>query len=130
MELAEGQLTIVPEGRSRFVTITIGNKENKKSIRVHYKELWSAVWVLGDKEFKDQLIPVQKTQCMLFSRQHKVRATRDIKQGDEINFWCEVSVEKTVVEAIAEKNGAKVIEKSVEVLSTPQISAPPEEAVH
>ncbi len=97
-----------PEPRSRFITITVGGK----SARVHYKKLWGMFFVLGDENYRAQMIPVQKEERMIFSRKHRIVAKRDMNAGEELVAWCEVDVRKTVVEAIAEENGAKVIRES------------------
>lgn len=82
--------------------------ENKINI-VDYKELWGAIFVLSDDERRDEMMPVRKEERMIFSRKHVIEASKNIKKGEKINVWCEVSIPKTIVEAIAEENGAKVI---------------------
>lgn len=108
-----GDMTITPEARSRYLTIEIGGK----STRIHYKELWGAMFVLGDGAYREAMIPAKAEERMLFSRQLRVRASKDIKAGEEIVVWTEIDVSKVVVSAIAERNGAKVIEPSA-ALST------------
>lgn len=93
---------------------------------VDYKELWGVVFMLGEGKYRDDMLPVRKTEMMVFSRKHVVLAERDIKQGETLNVWCEVNVPKTVVEAIAEENGAKVIYQEREVIPT---TAGPEKGI-
>jgi hypothetical protein len=107
-----GELSLEPEARSRYLTATITQKDGTKvKTRVHYKELWGAVYMLGNGEYRAQMIPDKKEERMVFSRKHEIIAKRDIKAGEKIAVWCEVDVAKTVVEAIAEKEGAKVVEQ-------------------
>jgi len=111
-----GELTITPEPRSRFITIELGGKKT----RMHYKELWGAMFVLGDKKYREAMLPVRKEERMVFSRKLEVEAKKDIKAGERIIVWTEIDVSKAVVAAIAEKEGAKVIEfVDAQELSTP-----------
>ena len=110
-----GELTITPEARSRFITLELGGKKT----RVHYKELWGAMFVLGDGKYREAMLPVQKEERMVFSRKLEVEAKKDIKAGERIVIWTEMDVAKSVVAAIAEKEGAKVID-FVSELSTPE----------
>lgn len=111
--LLVGEMTLTPEKRSKFLTLEIGGKKT----RVHYKELWGAVFMLGNGDYRTQMIPAKKEERMIFSRKHEILAKRDIKAGEKIAVWCEVDVAKTVVESLAEKEGAKVLDASP--LSTP-----------
>lgn len=108
-----GKATFKPleEGK---VSITIG----KQSTEVEYKELWGVIFVLGEGKYRDEMIPVQKKEMMVFSRKHVIKATKDIKAGETINVWCEVNIPKTIVEAIAEENGVKVIYQKDSVIPT------------
>jgi hypothetical protein len=99
-----GDMVLKPIGGNKVV-VTIANA---KTI-VDYKDLWGAIFVLSDKERQDAMMPVRKEERMIFSRKHVIEASKDIKKGEKINVWCEVSIPKTIVEAIAEENGAKVI---------------------
>ena len=64
-----GDLTIVPEARSRYLTLEMGGKK----CRIHYKELWGAMFVLGDGKYREAMIPSKGEERMLFSRQLRVR---------------------------------------------------------
>lgn len=101
-----GDLTITPEARSRYITLEMGGKKS----RIHYKELWGAMFVLGDGKYREAMMPVKKEERMVFSRKLEIAATKDIKAGEKVVIWAEFDVAKSVVAAIAEKNGAKVIE--------------------
>lgn len=102
-----GDMVVTPM-KDKNVKLSIGNK----STIVEYKDLWGAIFVLSDKERQDAMMPVQKTERMVFSRKHVVQLTKDMKAGEMVNVWCEVSIPQTIVDAIAEENGAKVIIKS------------------
>lgn len=112
--LKVGDMTITPEPRNRYVTLEIGGKKT----RVHYKELWGAVFMLGDGEYRAQMIPDKKEERLLFSRKLQIQTKRPLKAGEVLTVWVEFDVAKDVVESIAEKNGAKVLEQSP--LSTPK----------
>ena len=103
MKLGELEVTPLPGGK---LQLTLG----KKTIEIDYKELWGVTFMLAkDKESQDQLLPVQKKEMMVFSRKHQIMLSKDMKKGETVNVWCEVNIPQTVVEAIAEENGAKVI---------------------
>lgn len=112
--LKVGDLTIIPEARSRYLTLEMGGKTS----RIHYKELWGAMFVLGEGKYRDEMIPHQKEERMVFSRKHEIQTNRDIKKGEKLVFWCEVNVPKTIVAAIAEENGAKLITETQDKIST------------
>lgn len=99
-----GDLTITPLKDMR-VRLEMGGK----TCETDYKDLWGAVFMLGDKKYQEAMIPVQKKEMMVFSRKHQIRVTKDVKAGETVNVWCEVNVPQTIVAAIAEENGAKVI---------------------
>lgn len=117
-------VTIVPDARSKFLTVTVGGQ----STRIHYKELWSMLYVLGTPKYQEEMMPVRKEERMVFSRKHEVMTNRDIKKGEKVVFWCEVDVAKTVVAAIAEKEGGKIIEQS-DLLSTASVDPAPKAGV-
>lgn len=101
-----GALTIKSNGPKKPLVISVGGK----SVDVPYKDLWGVVYFLGSRKHKDELIPVQKKEMMTFSRKYTIEAKHDIKAGEHIVFWGEIDVPRTVVESIALKEGAKVIE--------------------
>lgn len=109
MQIGDITVEALPGGKLR---LTLG----QKSTEVEYKDLWGVAFLLGkeDKERQDQLVPVQKKEMMVFSRKHVIRAEKDIKAGETLNVWCEVNIPLTIVEAIAEENGAKVILQKIE----------------
>lgn len=99
-----GDMVVTPMVGGK-VRLSIGDKKTD----VAYQDLWGAIFVLSDKERQDAMMPVRKEERMIFSRKHVIEATKDIKKGEKVSVWCEVSIPKTIVEAIAEENGAKVI---------------------
>ena len=105
-----GEATLIPLAKDE-VKITLGGK----STTIPYKELWGAVFVLGNDEYRDNMLPVQKKEMMIFSRKHIIEAKKDIKKGEKVSVWCEVNIPQIVVESIALKNGAKVIYQQVDV---------------
>lgn len=112
-----GDMTFSPTTKG-MVKVSIGSK----STIVDYKELWGVIFMFSDKERQDAMMPVRKEERMVFSRKHTVQLKNDMKAGEMLNVWCEVSIPQTIVDAIAEENGAKVIIQSadnVEIRSEP-----------
>lgn len=110
-----GGMTVTPLKTGK-VKLAIG----KESTQVEYKELWGAIFVLSDKERQDAMMPVRKEERMVFSRKHVIKLTKDMKAGETVNTWCEVSIPETIVNAIAEENGAKVIIRAPEDVEIPE----------
>lgn len=114
--LTVGDLTLIPEPRSRYLTLEMGGKK----CRIHYKELWGAMFVLGDGKYRAEMVPHKKQERMVFSRKLQIQAKKDIKAGETITVWVEFDVAKDVAQSIVEKNGGKVLEETSPVaLSTP-----------
>lgn len=110
-----GEMVVTPMANKK-IKLSIGKKETI----VEYSDLWGAIFILGDKERQEAMMPVRKEERMIFSRKHTIEASKDIKKGEQVVVWCEVSIPKTIVEAIAEENGAKVIiqkEENTELVS-------------
>ncbi len=108
-----GKLTIEKLEGSKF-RLTI----NRSKAEVDFKDLWKAIFLFSPAEQQATLMPAMADERMVFSRKHQIKATKDIKAGEMVTVWCEVNVRDTVVNAIAEENGAKVIIKAAEELST------------
>jgi hypothetical protein len=104
-----GEAILAPLDKRR-VKLTLG----KKSTEMDYKDLWGAVFVLGEGKYRDEMLPLRQKEMMVFSRKHVIKVSKDLKAGETVNVWCEVNIPKIVVESIAEKNGAKVIYQQVE----------------
>lgn len=117
-------IEMTPEARSRFITVTIG----KESRRVHYKDLWSMLYVLGDAKYQEAMLPVRKEERLVFSRKLQIQAKKDLKEGEVITVWVEFDVARDVAQAIAEKNGAKVLEQSDELSTPSSVQADAKEA--
>lgn len=97
---------------SKKIQLDIGGQKTD----VEYKDLWGVVFLLGDEEHQDQMMPTQKKEMMVFSRKHQIMLQKDMKQGETVSVWCEVNVPLIVVESIVEENGAKILFKSPEVV--------------
>ena len=108
-EMKVGEAILAPLDKRR-VKLTLG----KKSTEMDYKDLWGAVFVLGEGKYRDEMLPLRQKEMMVFSRKHVIKVSKDLKAGETVNVWCEVNIPKIVVESIAEKNGAKVIYQRVE----------------
>lgn len=103
-----GTMSIKPLHGDKLL-LTLGGKTTETTV----KDLFGVTFLLADAEQQDALIPVQKTQMMVFSRKHSIMLSKDMKKGEVVNTWCEINIPQTIVEAIAEENGAKVILQEV-----------------
>lgn len=108
-----GDMTVTPTKDGK-----IELKLGKNKTIVEYKELWGAIFVLSDKERQDAMMPVRKEERMVFSRQIQIKLKNDMKAGEVVKAWTEISIPQTIVEAIAEENGAKVIIKALDEVVT------------
>ena len=109
------------EPKTKYVNITIG----KEKRRLKKTDLWMLVFMMSKGKQQDDLIPVWEKEMVQFTRQHQIKATKDIKAGEMIKFHCDVNVPKIVVESLLAKEGItdpstvmKPMEK--EVIHTPE----------
>ncbi len=109
------------EKKTKYLTITVG----KEKRRLKKTDLWMLVFMMSKGKQQDDLIPVWEKEMVQFTRQHQIKATKDIKAGEMIKFHCDVNVPKIVVESLLAKEGItdpstvmKPMEK--EVIPTPK----------
>lgn len=107
MELVPGVVIYARPG-DEMLEVHVEVDGRKKTHRVKLAELWAITFALCDSERQEKLMPVRKTEMMVYERIHKVRVKRDLKKGDELKFRCHVDVPLTVVESL----GGLVQEKS------------------
>lgn len=62
------------------------------------RDLYGIMFVFADEETQEQLMPVRHTTIRKYIKQHRVRAKKDIKAGEEVVINCEVDVPLTVEE--------------------------------
>lgn len=89
------------EPKTKYLTITIG----KEKRRLKKTDLWMLVFMMSKGKQQDDLIPVWEKDMVQFTRQHKIKATKDIKAGEMVQFHCDVNVPKIVVESLLLENG-------------------------
>lgn len=92
---------VIQYSKGPNLTITIGKE--KRSIKK--TDLWMLVFMNSKGKAQDDLIPVWEKEMLQFTRQHQIRATRDIKAGEMIKYHCDVNVPKIVVESLLRKEG-------------------------
>lgn len=102
---------------TKFLTIEIGNEKR----RLKKSDLWMLVFMMSKGKQQDDLIPVWEKNMVQFTRQHQIRATRDIKEGEMLKFHCDVNVPQIVLDSITQKEGIKMLEKATVIpLDTPE----------
>ena len=94
--------------KTKWLHLKLGTEKAK----IKYTDLWMMTFVLGNHKQQDDLIPVEDKEMMVFVRQHQVKATKDIKEGEMITVNCNVNVPVVVVESLLKKEGIEDI-KSV-----------------
>jgi len=78
------------------VRIEIGGKKSVVKLADLYKVVFD---IVGPEEQSD-LLPVRKTTIRKYIRQHRIRAGKNIKKGDEMVVNCEIDVPLTVEEGL------------------------------
>lgn len=79
-----------------FVTVRYA----KRSKRIKKTDLYTFCMLIADPETLDKLTPVRKETVEEFTREHRVRVTKDIKEGEYLTVQCKVRVPERVVEGI------------------------------
>lgn len=95
-----GEVTFNYE-KTPYLSIAIG----KQKARIKKTDLWMLVFMMSKGKTQDDLIPVWEKEMVQFTRQHKVRAGKDIKAGEEVIFNCDVNIPRIVVESLLKKEG-------------------------
>lgn len=81
------------------VKISIGNESPIESI-VKYTDLFSFMFALGTKEQQAKMIPIQEEKGIEYMKKVGVRATKDIKEGEELIFNIKIHVPTVIEEQI------------------------------
>jgi hypothetical protein len=81
MKVGDATIQSAKDGK---VKITIGEEYST----VPYKDLWGALFVLGDNKYKDEMLPIRKKEMMVFSRKHVIQVKNDMKAGETLSVWC------------------------------------------
>ena len=80
----------------RVLRVRIG----ENTAYINYKDLYGLVWVMGNEEEQDNLMPVRSTTMRTFFKQHRVIAKKDIKKGEFIVVNCKMDVPTTITEGL------------------------------
>lgn len=69
-------------------------------------DLWQMAFLITkDKEKQADLIPVTKRPMMKITRLFKIKATKDLKAGDIIEFHTDIDVPLAVVDSVLKEHG-------------------------
>ncbi len=63
-------------------------------------DLFQIVFVLATPEQQEQMIPVRRDEMKPYERQHRIKLTRDMKEGEELVANCKIHVPSIIDEAI------------------------------
>ena len=87
--------------KTKWMHLKIG----KEKARIKHNDLWMMVFMTSGQKKQDDLIEIDSRDMMQFVRQHQVKATKDIKEGEMITVNCNVNVPLVVVESLLKKEG-------------------------
>lgn len=63
-------------------------------------DMFMFMFVLGTPEQQEQMIPVRRDEMKPYERQHRIKLTRDMKEGEELVANCKIHVPSIIDEAI------------------------------
>src|SRR3990167_2072771 len=92
----QGKPIIARTSGDEFMEIQIGDE---KSL-IKREDLYGLVFVLGDSNTQDALMPVRQTTIRKYYKQHRVKVKKSLKAGDELVVNCEYSIPTTVEEGL------------------------------
>ena len=103
-------VTFLFDPKKEYFKVKIGNEEAS----VKRTDLWMMVFMTNAGKRQDDLLEVNQKEMMTFVRQHQVKATKDIKEGEMITVNCNVNVPQTVVDSVLKEKGIdpKVLTKT------------------
>ena len=113
------------EKTTPYIWVSIGSEKK----RIKKNDLWMLVFMMSKGKTQDQLIPVWEKEMVQFTRQHYIKATRDIKEGETIQFHCDVNVPKIVVDSLLAKEGVTPTDVMVKAEELPKDTLELERAV-
>lgn len=73
---------------------------NGEEAYIKKSDLFSFMFVLATPEQQDELIPVSRREVRPYERQHRVKLTKDMKEGEELVVNCMIHVPTIIDEAI------------------------------
>lgn len=107
---------IDPTRKSVLIKAGVNKYTIKKS------DLWQMAFMISKDKEQDDLIPVEKRPMMRFTRLFKVKATKDLKKGEIMEFHTEIDVPLMVVDQLLQEKGVEletVIKPKDLVIPTP-----------
>lgn len=100
-------VTLEVNPRTGEIADVVKLKMGDKTAVITINDLYNFVWVIANSEQQTSLTPVRKTEVMIYERQHKVRANKNIKKGDVLIVNCKIDVPLTVVDSLRDSQIAK-----------------------
>jgi hypothetical protein len=95
-EFVFNKATFLFDPKKEYFRVKIGNEETS----VKRTDLWMMVFMTNGGKRQDDLLEVKQNEMMQFVRQHQVKATKDIKEGELITVNCNVNVPQVVVDSL------------------------------
>lgn len=93
IELGNGILLDV-DPNFDYVVLRVGEKSEK----IKKVDLWAACFAIADEKTQEELMPVRKTQMMVFEKIHHVELKKDMKKGQILKVRCHVDVPLSIEE--------------------------------
>ena len=79
---------------------------------VDMKDLYEFVFWASDPENQANLVPMSQTKVRTIQKVHKVKVTKDIKQGEFLNVRCETNVPVEIWDGLAGMMGKRSVVKT------------------
>ncbi len=85
------------------ILVTVDGKE----AIIPIKELYSFIFVVGNAQQQEAMMPVKQTTVRKIRKVHIVEATKDIRKGEKLKVRCETNVPVEVWEGMAGMMGQR-----------------------
>ena len=82
--------------KPEVIRVTLGDKE----AIIDRNKLWQFVYMIVTPDMAEQIVPTKQEEREVFSKQHYVKVTKDLKIGDEVVVNCRTDVRKEVADAM------------------------------
>ena len=79
-----------------FIKLTIDDK----IVYVKKSDLFAIMFLLATPEQQVEMVPVKREEMKEYERQHRVKLTKDMKEGEELVVNCKIHVPTIIDEAI------------------------------
>ena len=98
VKLAKGiEMKLDPKSKHVEI-IVLGNPV--RSYKVKKTDLWAIAFAIADEKTQEQMMPVRKTIMTQFIREYRIKATKDVKQGEFLTFRVNIDMPKVVEEEL------------------------------